>query len=50
VARSQQSDHCVSMAKTWVPIDDKKSQKAFEKAMRALNSPKGRGRPPMRPR
>jgi hypothetical protein len=30
------------MAKTWTPIDDSKSRKAFEKAMRALTSPKGR--------
>jgi hypothetical protein len=30
------------MAKTWVPTDDKKWKKAFEKAMRALRGPKGR--------
>jgi hypothetical protein len=30
------------MAKTWTPVDDKKSQKAFAKAMRALTAPKGR--------
>jgi hypothetical protein len=36
------SPHCGRMAKTWVPKDSSKSQKAFEKAMRALVSPKGR--------
>jgi len=30
------------MAKTWVPKNDIKSQKAFAKAMRLLSAPKGR--------
>lgn len=43
------SAHARSMAKTWVPKNDKKSAKAFAKAMRALTSPKGRRQYP-RPR
>jgi hypothetical protein len=38
------------MAKTWVPKNDAKSQKAFEKAMRALVTPKGRRNQQSRPR
>jgi hypothetical protein len=38
------------MAKTWVPKDDKKSAKAFAKAMRAMLSPKGRRQQNRRPR
>jgi hypothetical protein len=37
------------MAKTWVPLNDKKSAKAFAKAMRLL-SPKGGRRQQFRPR
>jgi hypothetical protein len=42
VVLATQSDHCRSMAKTWVSKNDSKSQKAFFKAMRALIVPKGR--------
>jgi len=38
------------MAKTWVPKTNVKTQKAFEKAMRALVSPKGRRNFTNRPR
>jgi hypothetical protein len=38
------------MAKTWVPKNDSKSQKAFAKAMRALIAPKGRRNSHSRPR
>ena len=46
--------HCHWMAKTWMPKNDSKArkayQKAFEKAMRALVSPKGRRNTHFRPR
>jgi len=42
------------MAKTWMPKNDSKArrayQKAFEKAMRELTSPKNRRAQPFRPR
>jgi hypothetical protein len=38
------------MAKTWVGKTNVKTQKAFEKAMRALVSPKGRRNMNNRPR
>jgi hypothetical protein len=38
------------MAKTWVPKNDSKSQKAFIKAMRALIASKGRRNGHSRPR
>jgi len=38
------------MAKTWVPVNDKKSVKAFAKAMRAMLSNKGGRRQHPRPR
>jgi hypothetical protein len=38
------------MAKTWVPKNDIKFQKAFAKAMRALIAPKGRRNSHSRPR
>lgn len=44
------SAHCGQMAKTWVPKDDSKYQKAFIKAMRALITPKGRRNAYSRPR
>jgi hypothetical protein len=50
VVLSVRSAHCLSMAKTWVSKNDRKSQKAFVKAMRALVAPKGRGNTHSRPR
>jgi len=38
------------MAKTWVPKNDSKYQKAFAKAIRALIVPKGRRNSHSRPR
>jgi hypothetical protein len=42
--------HSDQMAKTWIPKGNIKSQQAFEKAMRAMLSPKGRRNLTNRPR
>jgi hypothetical protein len=50
VALSVHCAHPLTMAKTWVPHDDKKSAKAFAKAMRALSPKGGRRQQHSRPR